>query len=258
MLASYAERKAARDELESRVSKRTAQLELLNKTLLAEIAERKKKERKIRAYQEKLRGMTAELALAEERERRDLAAELHERLGHNLALVKMKLAAAPSKPAGGWMAHLDEAIKATRNLTFELGSPVLYELGFEAAVESLAEQFREKHGIKVTVEGGGRVGISGESMKLLLFKALRELLHNAAKHSGATEIRIALSNRAGVGTVRVTDNGCGSKPVLASSSAGGFGLFSIKERLSRFGGHIKIASGKGSGAVVTLKVPVKK
>ncbi|MDD2773104.1 MAG: ATP-binding protein [Elusimicrobiales bacterium] len=263
MLGSYAERKAARgallrarDELELRVLKRTAELERLNRTLLAEIAERKKKERKIRAYQEKLRRMTAELALAEERERRDLAAELHERLGHNLALVKMKLATAAPKPPGDWLAHLEEAIKATRNLIFELGSPVLYELGFEAAVESLAEQFREKHGIEVIVDGCGRIGIADDSMKLLLFKAVRELLHNAAKHSGAAEIRITLSHRAGVGAVRVADNGCGFKPRPVSSAGGGFGLFSIKERLGRFGGHIRITSGK-KGTVVTLEVPAK-
>jgi len=266
MLCSYAERKAAqltilraKDNLEIRVRQRTAELEMLNETLVQEISTRRKKERKIRAYQERLRRMTSELALAEERERRELASELHDRLGHNLALIKMKMAAQyPSAASRELLPCLNETIKATRELTLELGSPVLYELGFRAAVEAQAEQFQSKYGIRTTVLVLGKIGHPGESAELLLFKALRELLHNAAKHSGADRVEITLGRRAGKMTLCVADNGCGFSGPISPSDSKGFGLFSIKERLSNFGGGISLRRGKSGGASVTLYAPLTK
>ena len=266
MLESYAERKAARfallnarDELELRVRLRTAELEALNKTLLAEICERKKKERKIRAYQEKLKQMTSEMSLSEERERRNLASELHERLGHNLALIKMKLAQQSNRETRELLPHLNEAIQVTRDLTSELGSPVLYELGFRAALESLAEQFESKHGIKTRVSAYDGASVLEDSVKLILFKAVRELLHNTAKHSRCTEVLIKLDRKGERVQVSVSDNGCGFDHGMRNgeSARSGFGLFSIKERLARFGGTIKIKSEKNRGTAVMLEAPVK-
>jgi len=156
--------------------------------------------------------------------------------------------------SGELVKYLDEAIKSTRELTSELGSPVLYELGFKAAVESLAEQFEEKYGIKTDVSSAGRIPCPGESVELLLFKALKELLHNAAKHSGASRVVINISARSGGITVSVDDNGKGFRMKSAAREKG-FGLFSIKERLVNFGGSLRVVSGKGRGASVRMEVP---
>ncbi|MFA6583043.1 MAG: ATP-binding protein [Elusimicrobiaceae bacterium] len=265
MLASYMEREnarqalvAAKDELEDRVARRTVDLEKLNRALRAEIEERKNKERKIRAYQRELKSMTAELAVSEELERRNLASELHEQIGHTLALIKMRLAAS-NGGAPDLSELVDRAIKVTRDLTFELGSPVLYELGLTAAVESLAEQFSEKYGIKTFVSYfyNPDTVLIAEEIKLLLFKAVRELLHNAAKHSGAREVVIVLRIAKGRIMITVSDNGKGfSLSGRKVSTDAGFGLFSIKERLGRFGGTITIKSSAKKGAAVTLVSPV--
>ncbi len=267
MLCSYLERKAARsaimrarDELEVRVQRRTAQLERLNRVLSEEIIRRKRKERAVREYQRRLKDMADELAVAEERERRSIAAELHERLGHNLALIKMRL-------AGGvrgsrhveLMRYLDDAIRMTRDITSELGSPVLYELGFEAAAESLAEQFREKHGVKLEFSCPSKLGLRDERLQLLLYKALRELLHNVVKHSGARMAAISLKRVSGRVLISVTDDGRGFEPHRnASGSGAGFGLFSIRERLVRFNGSLEMESvlGRGTRAVMSIPLPV--
>jgi len=264
MFCSFVERHCARqalllakDELEERVRRRTAELEALNKALLSEIAGRKSKERKIKAYQKKLKQMTTELAITEERERRDLAAELHERLGHTLALLKMLTAGRKNVPSAQLTPHIRDAITVTRSLTFELGSPVLYELGLEAALESLAEQFEKKHSIITTVKWTGKLGEMDDNIKLLLFKAVRELLHNIAKHSGATRTQIALSRSDKELAVTVSDNGRGlARDGGAYSAAGGFGLFSIRERLGRFGGSLKVRNRLEGGAEATLCIPV--
>jgi len=93
-----------------------------------------------------------------------------------------------------------------------------------------------------------------------LFKAVRELLHNTAKHARCTDVFIRLHRSGERVRVCVSDNGCGLESGARGGSAarGGFGLFSIKERLSRFGGSIRIKSEKNRGTSVTLEVPQKK
>ncbi|NLO91618.1 MAG: hypothetical protein GX410_06475 [Elusimicrobia bacterium] len=266
MLCSYAEREAAhsaivqaRDQLEMRVRNRTQELERLNKALLSEVAERRAKERKIRAYQTRLRVMASQMALAEERERRDLAAELHERIGHTLALIKMGLArpALKAQDVNELRGLLEQAIGSARGLTTELGSPVLYELGFEAAVESLAEQVQEKHGIAVRVRISGRGARMDDEIKFVMFRAVRELLHNALKHARASLVEVRIRRSARQVMVSVSDNGRGfAQRGVVRGRSGGFGLFSIEERLGRFGGRMSIGA-RRSGAAVTLVSPVQ-
>ncbi len=160
MLRVYFERKLASKELmdahndlERRVRERTAELEKLNSALKAEVRERELRQKEILSYQEKLRGLSAELILTEERERREIATDLHDIIGQTLAMAKMKAgalrayctAAEASSDLKNLTGFIDEAILATRNLTFQLASPILYELGLESALERLAEDTGRRH-----------------------------------------------------------------------------------------------------------------
>ncbi len=122
--------------------------------MIRDITERKASEEKIRVYEEQLRSLASELTLLEERERRRIANDLHDHIGQNLALSKIKLgelrasvSSSLVKPLHEIHGLIEQTIQYTRSLTFELSPPILYELGFEAAVEWLAEQIQEKHGI---------------------------------------------------------------------------------------------------------------
>ena len=128
--------------------------------LFEDITERRESEEKIRTYQEQLRSVASELSLTEERERRRLATDLHDHVGQILALAQIKLGAIRESAASTHLADpmdevrrlVEQTIQYTRSLSFELSPPILYDLGFEAAMEWLAELIQTQHGISVKVQ----------------------------------------------------------------------------------------------------------
>lgn len=257
----------SRDRLELRVRERTAELEQLNSALQAEITERKRTEAEIRSYQEQLQSLAARLSLTEERERRAIAANLHDHIGQTLAMAKIKvsgLALTPvPEPAGRELSELkdliEESIQYTRSLTFELSSPILYELGLSAAVEALAEQLQEKHGVPIGVASGA-LHPMGDEINVVLFKAVRELLTNAIKHAHASRIGIGMGASEHAIEIRVEDDGIGfdaAQAAMAPGGAGGFGLFSIREGMRHCGGRLVIRSDPGHGTKALLTAPFK-
>jgi len=126
--------------------------------MVADISDRKKAEDDIRTYQEQLQLLASELSLTEERERRRLGTDLHDHIGQALAISKIKLGVLQksittekhAKSLSEVRELIDQMIQDTRSLTFELSLPVLYELGFEAAVEWFARQVRSQHGSRWT------------------------------------------------------------------------------------------------------------
>jgi signal transduction histidine kinase len=154
---------------------------------------------------------------------------------------------------------LRQAIQYSRSLTFELGLPVLYDLGLEAAVEWLADQIHEQHGLPVRVTRDQQPKPLGEAASLLIFRVLRELLINVVKHADASRVEIDIHREGDHLAVRVTDDGRGFDPREAASLARrtpGYGLFSIRERLSHLGGYLDIRSGAGRGTSATVVVPL--
>ncbi len=127
-----------------------------------DITQRKEAEAEIQTNQKQLQSLASELSLTEERERRRLATDLHDHIGQALAVSKIKLGVLQktvtsrdiADPLGEVRELIEKMIQDTRSLTFELSLPVLYELGFEAAVEWFAKHIRTQHGIQVEVQGG--------------------------------------------------------------------------------------------------------
>ena len=110
--------------------------------MLEDITDLKLTETRMRDYQEKLRSVALEPSVTEERERRRLATDLHDHVGQIMALAQIKLAAVRRAASANLAAPMDEVLRLinqtidyTRSLTFELSPPILYDLGFEAAVE---------------------------------------------------------------------------------------------------------------------------
>ncbi|MDD4857459.1 MAG: sensor histidine kinase [Candidatus Krumholzibacteria bacterium] len=234
----------AHSELEQTVAARTAELRETNASL---------------------RRLASELSLTEARERRKIAEDLHDHIGQALAFIKMSLEQFRGNAIFcGFEGKIDEittlidqTIKYTRNLTFEISPPALYELGLEAAIDGLAERFRKKHGLAVNVEAFPEIGPLGSDVVVLLYKAVQELLTNVAKHARANRCDIRIKREGDSIRVEVEDDGCGfDAGSLASCGAGDhFGLFNIRERIQYLGGVTEIRSAAGKGTAVMLTTP---
>ena len=233
-----------------------------------DITDRKRSEEKIHIYQEELRSLASELSLIEERERRRIATDLHDYIGQTLAITKMRLGALRELAISGDLSTLvgeiqtltDQAIQYTRSLTSELSPSVLYELGFKAAMEWLTEQIRDQHHIQVDFEDDRQAKPMSDEIRISLFKAVRELLINIAKHSKAHKAKVSTRREDNIIRVIVEDDGVGfSIPEDKSlTKIGGFGLFSVHERLKYLKGDFEIDSKPGQGTRITLVAPLTK
>jgi signal transduction histidine kinase len=155
---------------------------------------------------------------------------------------------------------LDNAIQDTRTLTFEISPPLLYELGFESAVEWLIEQFMERHNIPIEYDGNEDGSKLGDDVSFFLFKSVRELLFNVIKHARADRIKVSVRREKNNIRISIQDDGIGfdfSKVQFSVNNLNGFGLFSIGERMEHFGGNFDVKSKSGKGARITLIMPLK-
>jgi len=232
-----------------------------------DITERKRAEEEIRTYQGQLRSLASELLITEEKERRQIAIELHDALGQILASSKLKLGTIQKAAHKGSTESLneirdliDEGLQYTRTLTFELSPPVLHSLGLEAAIEWLAEKFQKEHGILCHSEDDEQPKPISDEVSILLFRAVRELLVNVSKHAKACNVKINTCRRDNNMQVTVKDDGLGFDTAAVDQGFGkvsGFGLFSIRERLSHMGGQFELWSNRGRGTRVTLLAPLE-
>lgn len=153
--------------------------------------------------------------------------------------------------------HVEQAIKYTRSLTSELSPPILYELGLEAALEWLGEHMQAEHGFAVKFESDNKPMTADEEAGIFLFTAVRELLVNIAKHAQAEHVHLSVRKDRDNIVVEVEDDGKGFSIAGHEGRLGGFGLFSIKERLQYLGGHMEISSSPGKGTLIVLSAPSK-
>jgi signal transduction histidine kinase len=153
---------------------------------------------------------------------------------------------------------LDEIGFTVNTLTFELSPPVLRHLGFRAAVRWLAGNMRERYGLSVEIDADERQMLLDESVGMVLFRSVRELLINVIKHARTNSARVSIRKFGGNLKVRVADRGIGFDPAgqLHRLEGGRFGLFSIRERLEYLDGTIQIKSAPGQGTTVTLIAPL--
>lgn len=234
--------------------------------IATDITDRILAERSLVAYQEELASLAAELSLAEERERRRIAAELHDEVGQTLAYLTMRLTSLQrllSSPES--LAILTEireliarSIQEIRSLTFQISPPLLYEVGLGAALESLAESFQEKYGFRVTVTDATASLPLDEDIRVTLYQVVRELLANVAKHAAASRVAVTVETSGERLVVGVADDGNGfdaADAAVRRPRDGGFGLFNIRQRIVRMGGEFVIDSTAGGGTRVVIDVP---
>jgi PAS domain S-box-containing protein len=234
--------------------------------MVEDITTKQQAEEKIVTYQKQLQSLTSELSLIEERERRNIATDLHDHVGQVLTLIGIKIdelhdrASLTSDPLVQEIRTLiGQTIRRIRSLMFELSPPVLYDLGLEEAIEWLAEHFSQEHNLKIQVSKDEQPKPLKTEGNVLLFQAVRELLCNIVKHAQATSVKISIQRACNDLRIAVEDNGIGFNVNVINhkhEEIKNFGLFSICERLEYCGGSMVIESNESEGTKITLLMPM--
>lgn len=232
-----------------------------------DITNRKNAEGKLLSYQKQLRSLATRLSQAEEETRRAIADELHEQVGQNLSVIKLKLGElrrTVSLPEAqeqfdSFGQLLEAIIRDTRTMTFELSPPILYDIGLEAAIAWTAEQFQAKNNIVCQVEDDGDEKPVATDLRNVLFRSIQEALINIVKYADAGRVTISLRREENFILIDIIDDGRGFDPTKLEKyedHSEGFGLFSIRERLDLLGGHLTIHSAPGEGTKIAMTAPL--
>ncbi len=226
---------------------------------------------------DRLRAMAMELNISEQRERKRIAAELHDHLQQILVLGKLTIGqgkqAAVAVPACREALKkvddiLSDALTYTRTLVADLSPSVLRDHGLAAALQWLGTSMH-KHNLRVTV-----VVPEDRELKLPddqvipLFQSVRELLINISKHAGTKHAVVRMELRDEQLRITVRDEGDGFDLAAAAAAAAAdcsstgslsskFGLFSIRERMLASGGFLDLHSARGQGTTATLTLPLR-
>lgn len=263
LLARQAADLIERHQSEVALRERKQQLWEISQNLEQRVAQRTAE---LQAQTARLQSLAAELASAEQRERKRLAALLHDDLQQLLVAAGMQLGTIPRRlddevgnraiaQATKW---IGQAAHAARDLTRQLRPPALYEDGLIPALHWLASEMNERHRLKVIVDGGATARTLSDDIKALLFECVREMLFNAAKYAGVDHAIVTVTEQRNRLRIVVSDSGCGFDiETLSTPRHGGrFGLFSIRERLIALGGELTIESAPGKGTRIELEAPL--
>lgn len=215
--------------------------------------------------QERLRQLTMELNLAEQRERKRFATELHDHLQQMLVVGKMivgqgKRVASDRPDCEQAFEKLDDilsdALTYSRTLVAELSPSVLHEFGLPAALRWLGEHMKRfELTVTVHIDAPEELPLI-EDRAILLFQSIRELLINAAKHARTNTASVRLTQEDGLLRLTVQDQGVGFDPTIVQKAGSTkFGLFSIRERMAALGGSCEVHSASGKGTTVVLSLP---
>lgn len=222
--------------------------------------------RAVKTYNRTVGGMLkTELDRVRQTERQEIASRLHDKIGQDLILAKMKVDRLKSmlpENYAGLAKEISELIGRnigdTRTLIRELSIESLSDGDFRQSLESLAAEIQVKYRLPCAVESEEPPAWLGNDLRRMLGQITRELLVNVAKHAAATQVKIVFEASAQSIRIRVVDDGRGFDTRVVSwprSDAGGFGLFSIRTRLERAGATFSIQSRRGAGTTATIILP---
>ncbi len=198
--------------------------------------------------------INAAILIAEERERQQISDVLHDSVSQLLYGIKLKLSMlGPSAPAGlvrEISTLLDEAVRETRNISYQLSPAILEDFGLIAALDELITRISTPSFRILTRVTGFKERIA-PSAEIHIFRIVQELLNNCMKHSGASEVVIQLARTKNI-TIAVSDNGAGFKSGVDTPH--GTGLSSIRNRISVYNGTMSINPRAGGGTVVRVEL----
>jgi len=153
-----------------------------------------------------------------------------------------------------------DVMHSVRQMSHLLHPPVLDDFGAVAAIESIAEKYRETSGPEVRVDCSDPAMRFTPAVELLLFRVFQEGLANIVKHAAASRVDVRLTREPEVVLLEIEDDGRGFDAhayFRTPSPSAGLGLVSMRERVAHFGGVLRVSSRPGSGTRILVRVPVE-
>ena len=239
---------------------------LYTRATVIDITARKRAEAETRIHAEQLQAISQRVVEIQETERRNLSAELHDRLGQDLAainlnlhLVKDQLSAGSRTKVGPRLddsiALVERTVEVVRDVAGALRPLVLDDYGLAVTLRSYGEQFAARTGIGVTVTAKRPVPRLQPDVEMVLFRIGQEALTNVLKHAKAAMVRLTLAVDAQSVSLTIADDGCGFDAQSAMDHrTRGLGLLIMQERLRAVDGSLRIESQPGAGTSVVAKV----
>jgi PAS domain S-box-containing protein len=222
----------------------------------------------IQKYQTSLQNMTTEMTLIEEKQKKEIASNIHDHLSQSLVISKMKINELKKKSELKIInedlkfieSHISEALENSRKITYELSPPVLYQLGIIDALNWLLENVEATHNIKCVVNSNVNSIKLSDANSILLYRCIQEVIKNAVKYANASLLTLNLDkNKRGINIVLI-DNGDGFDTSTLNDyqnhSGSGFGLFAVQERVKNIQGEFTITSKINTGTSVKIFIPL--
>ena len=255
----------AKELLELRVEQRTAVLTRVNHELRTEIAERERAEQQLKTSLDQLRALAARLQSVREEERTSISREIHDELGQACTAIKMDLALIGRKltkkqtqlhsKVDSAIQLVDSMIVILRRIASELRPRTLDDLGLSAALESHAQEFESRTGIRCSVTLPQEALHLDADRSTAIFRIFQESLTNVARHAHATRVEALLEMQDDRIIFQVIDNGSGFDPAEAKARKS-LGLVGMQERALLLNGDLKIEGAPGAGTTLTLTIPL--
>jgi PAS domain S-box-containing protein len=195
----------------------------------------------------------------EEAERKRIAEALHNGVGQLLYATKLHLtnhSSGNGRRPNEIHALLDEAIRMTRTISFELTPGILEDFGLEYALAELVRRI-PRRSLPVHLHLTGLEEPLPKLMEVAVYRIVQELLNNIIKHAQAQEAFIHLVREDDKLSVLVEDNGQGFEVDSSFAPRQGIGLPGLRNRVGLLGGTLTINSRPGQGTIVSIELPVK-
>lgn len=216
----------------------------------------------LRLEQEKQLSATNALLQGQEDERSRMAKELHDGIGGLLSGVKLNLNNMHKKliiteedgAAFEKSIHLlDESINELRRVAHNLMPESIVKFGLDGAIAEFLQSIQNEN-LRIIYQSYHIENGLGKQLDISIYRMIQELVHNAIKHSGASEILVQVRKDENLVILDVEDNGKGFD-VNSNEKEKGMGLAGIRSRVAYWKGNMKIDS-ENSGTAVHIEIPV--
>jgi signal transduction histidine kinase len=216
------------------------------------------------------RSLSRQLILAQEKERRRIASELHDGIAQTIGVVKYGIEDSVFRLAekhpdidfsifDGAVDQIQNLVEEVRRISNNLAPSILEDFGIHVALDRLCTEFKaQNRGVTVNCSVQVDESDTPELVKIAIYRVAQEALSNIAKHASATSVDAVLEAKQGGVTLSITDNGAGFDPNARQRrkrAKSGYGLRSMTERVEATGGIFTVQAAPEKGVSISAEWP---